>query len=198
MLVVNLFGTPGAGKSTGAAYIFSNLKMRGINAELVTEFAKDMIWEDNKEVFKNQAYIFGTQSFRISRCQDKVDVIVTDCPLFLTAFYNQSPILGKQFNDVVFSVFNSYNNINYFIDRVKDYNPIGRLQTEKESLALKAPMLQMLKDYKVDFTTIDGSLKGYDLIVEQVSRKLQEKTKAERSPTRTEGQRKKRGFAYER
>lgn len=198
MLVVNLFGTPGAGKSTGAAYIFSNLKMRGINAELVTEFAKDMIWEDNKEVFKNQAYIFGTQSFRISRCQDKVDVIVTDCPLFLTAFYNQSPILGKQFNDVVFSVFNSYNNINYFIDRVKDYNPIGRLQTEKESLALKAPMLQMLKDYKVDFTTIDGSLKGYDLIVEQVSRKLQEKTKAERSPTRTEGQRKKRGFSYER
>ncbi len=198
MLVVNLFGTPGAGKSTGAAYIFSNLKMRGINAELVTEFAKDMVWEDNKEVFKNQAYIFGTQSFRISRCQDKVDVIVTDCPLFLTVFYNQSPILGKQFNDVVFSVFNSYNNINYFIDRVKDYNPIGRLQTEKESLALKAPMLQMLKDYKVDFTTIDGSLKGYDLIVEQVSRKLQEKTKAERSPTRTEGQRKKRGFAYER
>ena len=198
MLVVNLFGTPGAGKSTGAAYIFSNLKMRGINAELVTEFAKDMVWEDNKEVFKNQAYIFGTQSFRISRCQDKVDVIVTDCPLFLTAFYNQSPILGKQFNDVVFSVFNSYNNINYFIDRVKDYNPIGRLQTEKESLALKAPMLQMLKDYKVDFTTIDGSLKGYDLIVEQVSRKLQKKTKAERSPTRTEGQRKKRGFSYER
>ena len=198
MLVVNLFGTPGAGKSTGAAYIFSNLKMHAINAELVTEFAKDMVWEDNKEVFKNQAYIFGTQSFRISRCQDKVDVIVTDCPLFLTAFYNQSPILGKQFNDVVFSVFNSYNNINYFIDRVKDYNPIGRLQTEKESLALKAPMLQMLKDYKVDFTTIDGSLKGYDLIVEQVSRKLQEKTKAERSPTRTEGQRKKRGFSYER
>lgn len=198
MLVVNLFGTPGAGKSTGAAYIFSNLKMRGINAELVTEFAKDMVWENNKEVFKNQAYIFGTQSFRISRCQDKVDVIVTDCPLFLTAFYNKSPILGKQFNDVVFSVFNSYNNINYFIDRVKDYNPIGRLQTEKESLALKAPMLRMLKDYKVDFTTIDGSLKGYDLIVEQVSRKLQEKTKAERGSMRTEGQRKKRDFAYDR
>ena len=34
MLVVNLFGAPGAGKSTGAAYIFSKLKMAGINAEL--------------------------------------------------------------------------------------------------------------------------------------------------------------------
>lgn len=77
-------------------------------------------------------------------------------------------------------------------NRVKDYNPIGRLQTEKESLALKAPMLRMLKEYNVDFTTIDGSLKGYDLIVEQVSKKLQEKTKAERSSPHTDGQRKKR------
>lgn len=41
MYVINLFGQPGAGKSTGAAYIFSQLKLRGINAELVTEFAKD-------------------------------------------------------------------------------------------------------------------------------------------------------------
>lgn len=43
MLVVNMFGAPGAGKSTGAAYIFSKLKMAGVNAELVTEFAKDKV-----------------------------------------------------------------------------------------------------------------------------------------------------------
>lgn len=198
MIVVNLFGVPGAGKSTGAAYIFSNLKMRGINAELVTEFAKDMVWENNTEVFKNQAYIFGTQSFRISRCQDKVDVIVTDCPLFLTAFYNKSAILGKQFNDVVFNVFNSYNNVNFFIDRVKDYNPIGRLQTEKEAQALREPMLKMLKDYNVDFTTIDGTFKGYDLIVEQISEIAKENMKTEHSTRNSNAQRKKRDTAYER
>ena len=43
MLVVNLTGAPGAGKSTGAAYVFSQLKMRGINCELVTEYAKDKV-----------------------------------------------------------------------------------------------------------------------------------------------------------
>ena len=42
-IVVNLFGVPSAGKSTGAAYIFSKLKMAGINAELITEFAKDKV-----------------------------------------------------------------------------------------------------------------------------------------------------------
>lgn len=62
MIVVNLFGAPGAGKSTGAARIFSNLKMAGINAELVTEFAKDKVWEENKAVFNDQLYIFGKQN----------------------------------------------------------------------------------------------------------------------------------------
>ena len=44
-LVVNLFGVPGAGKSTGAAHIFSCIKMAGVNAELITEYAKDKVWE---------------------------------------------------------------------------------------------------------------------------------------------------------
>ena len=46
-LVVNLAGAPGAGKSTGAAYIFTRLKQLGVNCELVGEFAKDKTWEHN-------------------------------------------------------------------------------------------------------------------------------------------------------
>ena len=67
MILINLFGAPGAGKSTGAAYIFSKLKMHGINAELVTEFAKDKVWEESKEVLNNKEKIFGKQYFKISR-----------------------------------------------------------------------------------------------------------------------------------
>lgn len=178
MIVVNLFGVPGAGKSTGAAYVFANLKMRGINAELVTEFAKDMVWENNSEAFKNQAYIFGKQSFRISRCQDKVDVIVTDCPILLTAFYNKSPVLGEEFNHVVANVFHSYHNLNFLIDRVKDYNPIGRLQTEQEAQALRAPMLKLLKDNNVDFSMISGDVEGYNYVVEHTADELMKEHRA--------------------
>ena len=180
MIVVNLFGVPGAGKSTGAAYVFSKLKMQGINAELVTEFAKDMVWENNNKVLMNQEYIFGSQSYRLSRCKDKVDVIVTDCPLFLTAFYNKSSVLGNEFNKVVLNVFNTYNNVNYLIDRIKDFNQIGRVHTEQEAQNMREPLMKMLNDYKVSFETIEGSVKDYDVIVEKISEMAkEEKSKAE-------------------
>lgn len=173
MIVVNLFGVPGSGKSTGAAYIFSKLKLAGINAELVTEFAKDKVWEDTKAVFENQAYIFGKQSFRISRCEEKVDVIITDSPLPLSIFYNKNPnIYGDSFNKFVMDVFNHYNNLNIFINRVKPYNPKGRFQSEDESNALKEPMLNFLKDSDIPYCEIDGCVEEYDYITEFIIREL--------------------------
>ena len=168
MIVVNLFGVPSAGKSTGAAYIFSKLKMNGVNAELITEFAKDKVWENNEEVFKNQAYLFGKQSFRMSRCKDKVDVIVTDSPLPLSIFYNQDEVLGEDFNNTVMNVFNSYSNLNYLLSRVKPYNPVGRHQTEEESDKLKEPMVALLNNRRIQYTEHPGSSEGYDAIVTQV------------------------------
>lgn len=142
--------------------------MNGINAELVTEFAKDKVWENNTEVFKNQAYLFGKQSYRISRCKDKVDVIVTDSPLPLSIFYNNDPSLTENFNKSVMDVFNYYDNLNYFVNRVKPYNPIGRHQSEKESDALKNPMIKMLKDRNIQYKEVNGDTKYYDLIVKDV------------------------------
>ena len=172
MILINLYGAPGAGKSTGAAYIYSQLKMNGINAELVTEFAKDKVWEENKEVFKNQAYIFGKQYFRISRCENKVDVIVTDSPLLLSIIYNNSEVLGEDFNKVVHNVANSYNSLNYFINRVKEYNPKGRFQTEKESNELSEDIRNFLLKNNVDFYEVNGNIKGYDEIVKDVLERI--------------------------
>ena len=100
-VVINLTGAPGAGKSTGAAKLFYELKTLGINCELVSEFAKDKTWEHNMEALSNQVYVFGKQFYRISRCANQVDVIITDSPLLLSVIYNHDPILGETFNKMV-------------------------------------------------------------------------------------------------
>lgn len=173
MILVNLFGSPGTGKSTGAAYIFSQLKMRGINAELVTEFAKDKVWEESKAVFNNQAYIFGKQYFRISRCADKVDVVITDSPLLLSLVYNNDPVLGEDFNNVVRKVMNSYDCRNFFLVRTKKYNPVGRFQTEKESNKIADKIHDLLDREGIDYITTTGDINGYDVIVNEIMKILE-------------------------
>ena len=164
-LVINLFGGPGSGKSTGAAYIFSQLKTKGFDCELVTEFAKDKVWEDNKEVFKNQFYITGKQSFKISRCNGKVNIIITDSPILLGAIYTDSEI----FKAAVLEEFNKYNNINFFIKRQKDYNPNGRNQTEEEAKSIDVKIINYLKENKIDNFIAPGTISGYDFIVNYIT-----------------------------
>ena len=171
-IIVNLFGAPGAGKSTGAAYIFSKIKMAGVNAELVTEFAKDKVWEESKEVFNNQIYIFGKQSFKISRVMNKVDVIITDSPIILSSFYNSDETIQEELDALVMKTFNSYNNMNYFIERVKPYQEKGRFQTEEESDQIADEVSTLLDEKEVDYEIIAGDTEGYDYIVKQILHKL--------------------------
>ena len=170
-LVINLFGAPGAGKSTGAAIVFAELKKRGVNAELVTEFAKDKTWEGNATALGCQEYVFGKQSYRLARCRADVDVIVTDSPLPLSLLYVSDPALMHDgaFQKVVMNVFNSYNNLNYYILRVKPYNPKGRNQTEAESDALNGPLQTLLAENKIPYCCIYGDDMGYAAVVKEVA-----------------------------
>lgn len=170
-LVINLFGAPGAGKSTGAAIVFAELKKRGVNAELVTEFAKDKTWEGNAMALGCQEYVFGKQSYRLARCKADVDVIVTDSPLPLSLLYVSDPALlgDNAFQKVVMNVFNSYNNLNYYVRRVKPYNPKGRNQTEAESDALAAPLKKLINENDISCVEIDGDDEGYAAVIKEVA-----------------------------
>ena len=170
--IISMFGAPGAGKSTLASYCFAKLKMMGINCELVTEFAKDKVWEKNNEALSNQIYIFAKQYYRITRCVGKVDVIITDSPLFLSPFYNKDPDIDEPLKELVAKIVAKYDNLNYFLRRVKKYNPIGRLQTEAESNEYGIHIKDMMKSFGIKFREIDGDLMSADIIIQDVVEKL--------------------------
>lgn len=169
-IVLNFIGGPGAGKSQGATYCFSKLKMAGINCEYVSEYAKDKTWEKNNKALDNQAYVFGKQYFKMTRCQDDVDIIVTDSPLINSIFYNKDKLLGKDFDDLVLKIFNSYTNIVYYVNRVKEYNPKGRSQSKEEADQIGKLILysDTVKKLNCDINLIDGKEEDYDKVIEKV------------------------------
>ncbi len=180
MIVVNFFAPPGAGKSTTAAFVFSQLKMEGVNAELITEFAKDKTWERNSMALANQMYIAGKQFFKLSRVDGQVDIAVVDSPLPLSILYNNNPILGEDFNRVIMNLFNSYTNINFYINRVKEYNPKGRNQTEEESDEVGRKLRAITSKYEIPCMEINGDRLGarfaFETVLERY-KQLKEKSK---------------------
>lgn len=173
-IVINLFGEPSAGKSTAAMDITSRLKRAGINAEYVSEFAKDKVYEENSEVFKHQEYIFGKQSFKMGRVREKVQVIVTDSPLILSAVYNQDEVLGKEFNTTVRNVFNSYDNRNYLLIRKHKYENEGRLHNEEQAVSIRKEIINTLKSMKVDFSVTTSSDEDCQNIVDKIVKEFLE------------------------
>lgn len=173
-LVINLFGVPGAGKSTGATYIFSKLKMNNLNAELITEYAKDKCYEGATQIMENQFYISAKQYHKFFRIKNSVDIIVTDSPLLLGSLYNKQHVIRDDLNNILIKLFfaDDHINMNYFIKRVKPFNTSGRFHNENESDLLVKPLQNMLSIYNVEFVEINGDENGYDIIVDDVINKF--------------------------
>lgn len=175
-IVVNLFGEPSAGKSTAAMDITAKLKRAGINAEYVSEFAKDKVYEHNEEVFDHQEYIFGKQSFKMGRVRDKVQVIVTDSPLLLNILYNNddSGFLGEDFNKTVLKMFNSYDNRNFVLMRYHKYENEGRRQNEKEASDVRLALINLLNDLNVPYEWCTSNSEDCDKIVSNIIKEIKE------------------------
>ncbi len=134
MHIINLFGAPGSGKSTAAAHIFSYLKGKHVNTELVGEFAKELIYLGNEVQLINQVYIMGSQ-YRKQKDLDRygVDIAVSDSPLMLQLTYCQDKPYAVEITALVKKLNAEFDNINVFIRRNSPYQVHGRYQTEDES-----------------------------------------------------------------
>ena len=133
-IVINLIGSPGTGKSTLASELFSKMKWKGHDVELVSEYAKELVWEERHETFKNEIYLFAKQHHRLFRLNNKVKYIITDRPLILSLFYNEKyGDSSTEFKNIVLHEINKFENINVFLERTKPYVKKGRNQTEEES-----------------------------------------------------------------
>ena len=122
------------------------MKWEGYDVELVSEYAKELVWEERMETMKNEVYLFGKQHQRLFRLKNKVQYIITDRPLILSQFYNSKyGDASQEFKNIVLHEVRKYNNFNIFLHRSKPYISKGRNQTEEESNEFSREILSMMR-----------------------------------------------------
>ena len=155
MKVINLFGGPNTGKSTTASGLFFKTKICGYNVELISEYAKDMTWEDRKNILKDQLYILAKQNRRLERLKGKVDYAIVDSPLILGLNYIRDDY-PKSFNTFVMDIWNTYDNINFYLhnDGNLTYQEAGRYQDRAGAKLLDNKIYNFVKSNNIDITPI--------------------------------------------
>lgn len=150
-----------------AAGLFYRLKTSGASCELVREYAKDVVWEGRGHLFDQQIYIFAKQLKRLTDLEGKVDLVITDSPLLLSAVYGKS--LPSSFHQLVLHEVQRMDNMNVILKRVKPYVPLGRNQTEREAEDLDMEVAGALYGYtqQVDLI-VPGDEGGLERVLEAV------------------------------
>lgn len=164
--VINLYGGPGTGKSSCAADLFAQMKWLGYNVELVDEYAKELSWEGNSSKLEDQLYVVAKQNRKLWRLKDKVDYIITDSPIILAPLYAKEDYMPEYFEKLTHEVFQTYDNINIYLNRIKPFSPVGRHHTEEQSKEIDKYILCMLMVRDCEFHQIDADRDAKSKILE--------------------------------
>lgn len=156
MKVINLYAGPGSGKSTTAAGLFHVMKLMSLRVELVTEYAKELVWDQQYSILSDQLQLLAEQHRRVSRLvQHGVEWVVTDSPILLNLAY-VVPGYFQNFPHLVEEIHNSYDNINFFIKRVKPYETVGRTQSFEQAQQKDDDIRDLLQKYNQSYIEVNG------------------------------------------
>jgi nicotinamide riboside kinase len=169
-LVINLIGGPCSGKSTVAAELFARLKKMGVKTELVSEYIKDRIYEENKTMPNNQIARFGMEHYNISNKLGKVEVIVHDGSFINNILYKKED--NQEFDNLIVSEYHKFNNLDFFIKRGNiEFEDYGRIHNYEQSLELDEKIKQLYNNCGADFIEVE-SRDAVDKIIPIVLKKL--------------------------
>lgn len=156
-MIVNLLGGPSCGKSTLAAGLFYELKKEGRRVEIVTEYAKELVYENRVHDLMDQIAIFAEQRKRVNRLLDHCDIIVTDSPTILCGVYHAN-LYPDEFRSLIAWDFKQTHNLNIVVDRAFPYSDHGRAQkNQEEAMAMDTRIQDFMTRYEIASYNVVGN-----------------------------------------
>lgn len=152
-ILINIYGGPGAGKSTTAAGVFYELKRIGYDCGLVTEMATELVYDEAFNVMNDQIYLFGEQWHRTFRMLGKVDFIVTDSPLLMNIVYNH--FKDEDFDKFIYSRIHKLKSLDFFINRSDAFSKVGRIHNLEQSKEVDKTIKELAKNNDIKLIELE-------------------------------------------
>lgn len=174
--ILSLFAGPGAGKSTSAAYLYAQLKNRGVNSELVREYVKDWAWEERAIGTYDQIYFLGKQVRREALLLGRVDAVVTDSPVWLGAYYAEryaTPHIRHGTEAMVRAYYDQaaldgHRHVHLWVNRSKPYLKAGRYETEEQAREVDRQQRKFLLDRGVRLIDVSSDFPALEVTLKEV------------------------------
>lgn len=151
-MVINLFGAPGCGKSTAAAGLFYELKKKDFSCELVTEYAKDLVYSGHLKE-SDQVDIFMEQYRRTKVAYEKVDFVITDSPLRISEIYDNTKI--PAFKPFVREISRRFVNFNILLQRKHAFKEEGRIHNEIEAKIIHEKIYTLIMGESITLDSLE-------------------------------------------
>ncbi len=152
--LINIFAGPGAGKSTLAARLYSELKRQNMEVEYVNEYPKQLVYEENVLSLQNQILVFATQHHRIWTAARHNQIVITDSPILLSTIYH--PETSEHFRELIIEMHNKFTNLNIVLKRVDSFHSMtGRIHTLQESINIDTSIRAILDEIGADYLEFD-------------------------------------------
>ena len=136
--VINVIGGPGSDKSLYSSAIVLYLNLHHKTVEVIPDYAKSLVWQQNFEVLKNQYFIAQRQFEMINLLDGQVQFLITECSLPQVLYYNEH--YEDNICDIaktraqILEWYKQHNNVNILVERGdKRYLRTGRFQDEEQA-----------------------------------------------------------------
>ena len=173
--VVNFVSGPSCGKSVMCALTFAELKTLHKSAELIQEYAKQLVWAGNFEELNNQYHVSLTQYQWLKAVDGKVDYICTDSPLLTGLVYNRiyrtNVCNVEKTEQMILSKMDEFENIYIYLERNEEF-PFelnGRVHNESESKHIDILIKHLLDELGVKYLTVKSSKESVTAIVDYIN-----------------------------
>ena len=161
--VINVIGGPGCDKSVITAAIVLYLKLREKSVEVIPDFAKSLVWQQNFEVLKNQYFIAQRQFEMLSLLDGQIQYLITECALPQVLYYNENYLdnicdIAKTRTQIL-DWYKQHNNINIVVARGdRNYIRTGRFQDEDQARAIDRGLVELMDREALPYTVLPADV----------------------------------------